>query len=151
FNYRASWTSINHQNGDAGQFELYRNGEWLTKGMSNYDNNGVGYTPVYHNGLGLQNWCSKGTPSLNWYEAGEFALGGNWIIGLNAGDPTTLTSNGPGYVFADTDMTNLYNRPSIWDATNALMDIKQATRSILWLNNDYIVLYDRATSVHNGF
>ena len=30
---------------------------------------------------------------------------------------------------------------------NGLVDITQATRSILWLNNDYIVVYDRATPV----
>ena len=42
FDYRASWDSINHQLGDGGQFELYRKGEWLTKEMSNYDNNDSG-------------------------------------------------------------------------------------------------------------
>jgi hypothetical protein len=29
-----------------GQFELFRKGEWLTKTMSNYDNNLVGMTTV---------------------------------------------------------------------------------------------------------
>ena len=52
FDYRASWISINHQDGNGGQFELFRNGEWLTKEMSNYDNNGVGMTTYYHNTLG---------------------------------------------------------------------------------------------------
>ena len=42
FDYRASWISINHQDGDGGQFELFRKGEWLTKEMSNYDNGGGG-------------------------------------------------------------------------------------------------------------
>ena len=58
FDYRSSWESINHQDGDGGQFELYRNGEWLTKEMSNYDNNDLGQTSVYHNTLALQNHCS---------------------------------------------------------------------------------------------
>jgi hypothetical protein len=58
FDYRASWESINHQDGDGGQFELYRNGEWLTKEMSNYDNNTLGQTTVYHNTLALQNHCT---------------------------------------------------------------------------------------------
>ncbi len=57
FDYRASWISINHQDGAAGQFGFFRNGEWLTKEMSNYDNggNGNGSTVTYHNSLGLQN------------------------------------------------------------------------------------------------
>src|SRR6202011_661286 len=29
-------------------------------------------------------------------------------------------------------------------------DITQATRSILWINNDYVVIYDRATSMTAG-
>ncbi len=150
FDYRASWISINHQLGDAGQFELYRNGEWLTKEMSNYDNNVQGLTTVYHNTLALQNWCQNGTPSLQWYEAGEWANGSQWMLGLSAGDPATVMSAGTGYVYATSDLTKLYNRPNFWTPANGAVDITQATRSILWLNNDYIVVYDRATSVHAG-
>jgi hypothetical protein len=153
FDYRASWESINHQDGDGGQFEFFRNGEWLTKEMSNYDNNALGQTTVYHNTLALQNHCacSGGQPAnLQWYEAGEWANGSQWILGLNAGDPLTISSNGPGYVYAASDLTNLYNRPDFWSPADAAIDITQATRSILWLNNDYIVIYDRATSATSG-
>lgn len=67
FDYRASWESINHQDDDGGQFEFYRKGEWLTKEMSNYDNNAA----VYHNTLALQNYYVNGTPALQWFETGE--------------------------------------------------------------------------------
>ncbi len=150
FSYRSSWISINHQLGDAGQFELYRNGEWLTKEMSNYDNNAVGLTTMFHNSLALQNWCPNGTPNLNWFETGEWANGSQWMLGMNGGDPVTVQSNSQNYVYAASDLTPLYNRPNIWNAANAAKDITQATRSILWLNNDYIVVYDRATSIHGG-
>ena len=153
FDYRASWESINHQDGDGGQFELYRNGEWLTKEMSNYDNNALGQTTAYHNTLALQNHCTcpGGQPAnLQWYEAGEWANGSQWILGLNAGDPTTFSSNGPGYVYAYSNLTKLYNRPDIWSPQDAANDITLATRSILWLNNDFIVVYDRATSMTAG-
>ena len=150
FDYRASWESINHQDGDGGQFEFFRKGEWLTKEMSNYDNNAVGMTTYYHNGLALQNWSANGTPNLNWFESGEWANGSNWILGLNAGDPVTVASNGTGYSYASSDLTNLYNRPNIWAPATGATDITQATRSIIWLNADYIVVYDRATSIHSG-
>jgi len=150
FDFRASWISINHQDGDGGQFEFLRNGEWLTKEMSNYDNNLVGMTTVYHNTLALQNWCQNGTPNLNWFETGEWANGSEWILAMNAGDPVTTSSSGPGYVFANSDLTNLFNRPSVWTPANAAVDITQANRSVVWLNNDYIVVYDRATSVHSA-
>jgi hypothetical protein len=148
FDYRASWISINHQLGDGGQFELYRNGEWLTKEMSNYDNNALGMTTVYHNTLALQNWSANGTPGLQWYESGEWANGSQWMEGLDAGDPHTVTSSGPGYVYAASDLTNLFNRPNYWTPSMGATDISQVTRSILWLNHDYIVVYDRATSLH---
>ncbi len=150
FDYRASWISIDHQDGDGGQFELFRNGEWLTKEMSNYDNNAVGLTTVYHNTLALQNWCANGTPNLNWFETGEWANGSQWMLGLNAGDPTTIASAGPGYLYVSSDLTPLYNRPNVWTPASAAVDITQATRSIVWLNSDYIVVYDRATSLHSG-
>ena len=150
FDYHASWESINHQDGNAGEFEMYRKGEWLTKEMSNYDNNEVGLTTYYHNTLGLKNWCAAGTPNLGWEENGEWDNGSQWMWGESAGDPVTLTSSGAGYVYITTDMTNLYNRPDIWDSTQNVVDITRAQRSIFWLNKDYIVVYDRATSVHSG-
>ena len=55
FDFPPGWRSINHQQGDAGSFGLYRHGEWLTKQMTNYDNNLVGFTPYYLNTLALQN------------------------------------------------------------------------------------------------
>ena len=153
FDYHASWESINHQDGNAGEFELYRKGEWLTKEMSNYDNNEVGLTTYYHNTLGLRNICPacpNGTPPLQFYETGEWANGSQFMLGDNAGDPTTLTSAGSGYVYAATDMTKLYNHPDFWTPSQAAVDITRAQRSIFWLNNDYIVIYDRATSKSSG-
>jgi hypothetical protein len=151
FDYRASWESINHQDGDGGQFEFFRNGEFLTKEMSNYDNNAVGLTSVYHNTLSLQNYCTDGTPAnLQWDEGGEWANGGQWILGSNAGDPTTVMSSGAGYIYAASNLTNLYNRPDFWSPPDAALSVTQATRSIVWLNNDYIVVYDRATSQNTG-
>lgn len=150
FDYRASWESINHQLDDGGQFEFFRNGEWLTKEMSNYDNNWVGLTTYYHNSLALKNWCANGTPSLQWFENGEWTNGSQWNLSENAGDPVTVTSNGANYTYASSDLTKLYNRPDVYSPDNGATDITQATRSILWLNADFIVIYDRATSTHTG-
>jgi hypothetical protein len=151
FDYKASWQSINHQNATGGQFELYRKGEWLTKEMSNYDNNSQGLTTLYHNTLALQNWSPNGapvSPALGWNEVTEWANGSQWMWGYSQGDPATVSSSGPGYVYASSDLTKMYNRPS--DA----VDVTQATRSVLWLNNlggsDYVVVYDRAATKHSG-
>ena len=62
----------------------------------------------------------------------------------------TLTSSGKGYIYAATDMTGLYNRPDQWNTTKSAVDITRAQRNIFWLNDDYIVVYDRATSKSSG-
>ena len=133
FDYRASWKSINHQDGDGGQFEFFRKGEWLTKEMSNYDNNLVGLTTAYHNTLALQNWCADGTPTVcNWFETGEWANGSQWILGENAGDPVTVTSTGPAYAYAFSNLTKLFNRPGRPNAAgDDATDIAHASQSIL--------------------
>lgn len=150
FDYRSSWETINHQNNDGGQFELYRKGEWLTKEMSNYDNNALGMTTMYHNTLALKNWSANGTPGLAWFETGEWNNGSQWNNGQSAGDPVNQMSSGTGYVYANSDLTKLYNKPNVWNPPAGATDITQATRSILWLNTDYVVVYDRATTQHSG-
>jgi hypothetical protein len=150
FDYRASWESINHQDGDAGQFEIYRNGEWLTKELSNYDDNGFGQSSPYHNTLGIQNWSGNGTPNLSWYETGMWTDGSQWPLAQSAGDPTTAASLGTNYVYANSNLTPLYNLPDVWDTAAGATDVTQATRTILWLNSDYVVVYDRATTQHSG-
>jgi hypothetical protein len=151
FDFRCSWRSINHQNSDGGQFEFYRKREWLTKEISNYDNNNEGETCDYHNTLSLHNTCPAGTPqNLNWFEGPAWTNGSQWALGLNAGDPTAMASYTNTYSFAYGDMTPLYNRPSQWTPTNAAMNVLHASRSILWLKPDHIVVYDRAMTQTNG-
>lgn len=141
FNWHCGWTSINHQNGDGNQFELYRKGEWLTKERSGYSADGVGYTSEFHNTLGLQNNVPA---QISWFEPACVQRGGQWTYGLNAGDPSVVYSMAPTYVYATGDATNLYNSPP------AVMDITYASRSIVWLKPDHIIVYDRAKSQTNN-
>ncbi|MFN8356920.1 MAG: T9SS type A sorting domain-containing protein [Spirosomataceae bacterium] len=137
FNWQCHWTTINHQSGDGNQFELFRKGEWLIKERSGYTNDGIGYTSEFHNTLGLQNDVP---PNMQWYEGPTSQRGGQWTNGLNSGDPKVTTSIGTNFAYATGDATNLYNR------TNTATDIVFAVRSIVWLNPDFVVVYDRAKS-----
>jgi hypothetical protein len=150
FTYRAAPQSINHVNCDAGQFELWRKGEWLTKECANYDDYNDGQSTIWHNTLALKNWCSAGTPSLSALDTAFFINGSTWNNGANTGDPVSIRSSGINYDYVQTDMTALYNRPSFWTPANAMLDIQHASRSIFHLNTDYVVVYDRATSLHAG-
>jgi hypothetical protein len=136
FDYKCTWESINHQLGDCGQFEFYRKGEWLTKERSGYAEDFIGATSDYHNTIGLQNDVPS---NLQWFETATSQRGGQWTNGMNIGDPATRASIANGYVYAQSNMTNLYNR-------SGANDITHASRAIVWLKPDNIVVYDRATS-----
>ena len=149
FDFLANWLSINHQQGGAGQFEYYRDGEWLTKQLDNYDDNLNGQSSMWHNMLSLQNWCPAGDPGFGWGES-LFVNGSEYMLGESAGDPVTLTSSSPNYTYASADLTPLFNQPNIWEPQVDLQDIQQATRNIIWIKPDHIVVYDRVTSLHTG-
>jgi hypothetical protein len=146
FDYLCNWETINHQVGSANEFELWRKGEWLAKERTGYSNDFVFATSDYHDTLAIQN----DTPAdLAWFETATSARGGQWTNGDNAGDPTMLSSSGtaPGlpWVYAYGDATNLYNRPGV-SAADSAMDVLHASRSIVWLEPDHVVVYDRATT-----
>ncbi len=157
FDHLCEWASINHENGTCGQFELYRKGEWLTKERSGYDN-GIypapawGYAPDYHNVLGIQNNFSRiNVGSLDGVAQAVEQRGGQWNNNLNAGDPTTIASFGEAYVYAQDISTNLYNYvPNKTNASYTALDVQHASRSILWLKPDHVVVYDRAESKSAG-
>ena len=94
----------------------------------------------------MKNWCANGTPNgLDW-ETPFWVNGSQWPLGMNNGDPATYASVHTNYDYAFGDTTQLYNRPEIWIPADAALDILHASRSILWLKPDHIVVYDRATS-----
>jgi hypothetical protein len=147
FSYRCSWETINHISGDCGQFTLWRKGAWLTKEWSNYALDWMGYTPLYHNTLALQNAPATISPSI-WDTTLKW--GGQWNNGGYDGDPSTLISANDNWSYALSDATNLYNHPDWWTASRNALDILHASRSIAWLNKNHIVIYDRATSGATG-
>lgn len=142
FDWQCPWNNVDHQLGDGNQFEFYRKGEWLIKERSGYDTDFIGCTSEFHNTLGLQNDVPG---NLSWFEGGISERGGQWIVGQNAGDPTAITSIGANFIYATGNATNLYNRPNA-NPANAATDIEHASRSIVWLKPDHIVVYDRAKS-----
>ncbi len=149
--WRCSWNTINHQNADGGLFQFFCKGEFLTKEFSGYDAYGFGQASWVHNTLALQNHCPAGTPqNIQWFETPLWQTGSQWMLGLDAGDPMTYASGASNSVFTYGDLTPLYNRPSPYTPANAALDILHASRSLLWLKPDHIIIYDRATSQTAG-
>lgn len=142
FTYKLSWNSVDHQNGDGNQFEFYRKGEWLTKERSGYD---LDYgSSDNHNTLALEN----SVPAHN--EPGEYR-NLNWLRGsqwayVSSGNPQIVAhSGGAAFEYVLGDATPLYNSSS--EGATAILE---ASRSIIWLKPDLIVVYDRAESQTSG-
>ena len=140
FTYKLSWATIDHQNPDGNQFEFYRRGQWLVKERSGYDlDSGAS---INHNALALQNDPGPWEPSDYRYLLGQ--LGSQWSY-VPSGDPQLVAhSFGSNFVYALGDATNLYNYE------DRLTDITHASRSIVWLQPDHIVIYDRAATRTSG-
>lgn len=142
FHWRLDWNRIDHQRGDSLGFGLWKNGLWLTKGMTGY---GVLQGCAdYRNSLSLQNGVPTSSP------VGETTIaahGSQWDYSP-IGDPAiTARSTGDSFLYFTGDATNLYNH----QYQTSLREIEHASRSIVWLKPDHIVVYDRARSKSAGY
>lgn len=148
FTYSLGWNRIDHQHGDGNNFELYRKGEWLTKERTGYGVvSGLGYVGCsdYHNTLAIEN-AKPARPNDDWRTL-NWQCGGQWSL-LNNGDgKIKVMSIKPSFAYAMGDATPLYNSND-----EGLNDVAHASRSIVWLKPDHIIVYDRAaTSVAGRF
>ena len=135
--YKLSWAHIDHQLCDGNQFELFRRGEWLTSERT-------GYTLDFgssdnHNTMLLEN--DPPNVGSSDYRYSLYSRGSQWG-NLSGGDPQIINfSLGSNYVAVTGDSTALYN-----SAYANSTDISHASRSLIWLKPDHIVLFDRAAS-----
>jgi hypothetical protein len=69
-------------------------------------------------------------------------------------DPKVLaisdSANQP-YAYITGDSTILYNRWNKWEPGLTCEDVTHASRSLVWIKPDHLVIYDRATTGHSGF
>jgi hypothetical protein len=140
FTYSLTWKTIDHQGGDGNEFEFYRNGEWLTKQRTGYDTT---WYSDYHNTLTIEN---APLPADSEERYLDLARRGTQVPDSPAGDPTLVAqSSADGYFYATGDATPLYNSPS-----NERTEVAHASRSVVWLKPDRIVVYDRAETHTDG-
>ncbi len=140
FNVGVSWNLIDHQQADGGHFEWYRKGEWLTKARTGYADIAEGIaSSEFRNLLALENSRPDRDPS-DW-RIDLWRRGSQWNL-VPSGDPTLLAhSHSPLFTYALGDSTNLYNSEN-----EQVTDIAHASRSIVWLKPDAVVVYDRGES-----
>ncbi|MEA2170406.1 MAG: hypothetical protein QOF76_3706, partial [Solirubrobacteraceae bacterium] len=140
FVHKLSYNHIDHQIGDGNDFGFFRGGEWLTKNRAGYDSQQT--LPL--NELAIENDRPSHHAKTD-YPYSVWKNGGQYIL-TPSGDPTLVArSFGDGYVAITGDATKLYN--SDYERST---DVLHASRSIVWLEPDHIVVYDRATTKTSG-
>lgn len=138
FHWQLGWMRIDHQQGDNLGFGLWKNGLWLTKLMTGYGS--LQGCSDYRNAPTLQN-----NPPANDGSGlvAERVAHGSQLSYESMGDPHLLArSTATKFLHFDGDATNLYNsynRPEVRAVTHA-------SRSLLWLKPDIVVVYDRSES-----
>jgi hypothetical protein len=142
FTYKLGWSGIDHMLADGNQFELYRHGEWLTKERTGYGNHVA--SSDYHNTLALEN-DRPIHDSPNDYRYINWQRGSQWLQVPSGDGKIVAHSVGDGFVYAMGDATQLYN-----SAYENSTDIVHASRSVVWLEPDHVVVYDRAASRTTG-
>jgi hypothetical protein len=139
FTYILGWNSIDHQHATGNAIGFWRKGEWLTKPWAGYGMF-VGNAD-YQNTLALRN--AGGATGVDFW-AENNRRGSQYLYG--PGDPLPLASSlADGYTYALGDATALYNNAAIGASA-----VTEATRSVLWVKPDTIVVYDRAATADAG-
>ena len=135
--YKLSYNSIDHQHADGNMFDFWRKGEWLTKELSAYGSGAA--LSEFKNTLTIQN---DPQGHVGGYHAPMLARGSQFILGAHDGDPQLRVRGvAADYLLVTGDATNLYNYDN--DGVT-LRDVTHASRSLLWLQPDVIVVMDRA-------
>jgi hypothetical protein len=138
--FGSGWVSIDHQTADGLDFSFYRRGEFLTKRR-------VGYGPEvgasdYNNTLAIEN----ARPHHDDYRGGLWRHGSQWYYADGGDGSIVAQATGPGWVYALGDATRLYDSPA-----EGATDVSEASRALLWLEPDHLLLYDRATAPAGRF
>jgi len=144
FRYILGWIGIDHQHGEGNHFALYRNGEWLTKERTGYGIETMALSQ-FHNTLSVENDRPE-HDEPGGYRYALWKSGSQWTVGLASRDPEIVArSFGDGYVFVSGDATGLYN-----SEYEGVRDVDHVSRSILWIEPDHVVVYDRAATKTEG-
>ena len=151
FSYYCTNTQIDHEHQYCGGFSIYANGEYITKGRTEFNdyNNEMSTArnqnvPTYINNPS-QTGCAQGC-----YFVDSTTLGGQLWHGYEAGLSTLHSSSLPTYIAAIADSTNSYNGG--WGGFGQLNGITGASRSLVYLRgSNQVIYYDRGSSGSNAW
>lgn len=148
FSYYCTNTQIDHEHEYCGGFSIYSDGEYITKGRTEFNDYINEYSAARNQNVpALINTPTDTTctyaNSCYWADATQ--LGGQFWHGYQAGLDSLLHSELPGYVAAVADSNNSYNGG--WGGFGNLKGITHASRSLIYVRgSNQVVTYDRGDS-----
>ena len=145
FDFGVGWIGVDHQHADGNTFQWYRRGEWLVKERTGYGEH-IDATDA-HDGMCIQNSQPSHTKDKPTdYRVILWKRGSQYTQGVAEGDGKLLAHSENGkYVYALGDAINLYN-----SSHENINDVAQASRAVVWLPGDYVIVYDRAATKVDG-
>lgn len=139
--YKLGWNTIEHQHGDANQIEFFRRGEWLTKERAGQGAS-IGSSD-YHNTVTVEN--TKPTTINKPAQEENYKRGSQWFYNSNGDGILHTYSFGDGYTYILGDSSTLYDS-NVLQST----DIVHVSRALVWLQPDFLIVYDRADTATKG-
>ena len=148
FSFHLGWEQVDHQHADGNDFGFYRKGEWLTKEVTGYGSTNTDIEASdAHDTMSILN---NGPTDHADYRL-ELQRRGSQFPNVNDGDGKVLAYGvGGTYAYALGDATKLYD--SAYESHDAVKidDVTHASRSIVWVKPDFVVVYDRAETKTDG-
>ncbi|NOX18348.1 MAG: T9SS type A sorting domain-containing protein [Chlorobi bacterium] len=146
----ASWTNIDHQFQDGGHFNIFRNGEYLTKQVRHYDFTFLinGKYQIYDgeaSNVMLIKSDFEGDERINAMGSAEYLES----LGEPAITKYKIGSN-PLYAYSSADLGDSYNRVyDEWDGNS--QRVSSYARQFVQISPDFYFVYDRIRTVDAGW
>ena len=146
-------TMIDHEHQYCGRFDIFSNGEYITKGRTEFnDYNDVMSSATQSNTLSVENVTGSGCKDTNCFMFSAVDNGGQFWHGLQQGFNLITHSELPSYaafLYNDTPSYNgwwAYSTP--YDVVS-YNDVTKVSRSMVYLRDtNQLIYYDRAATRH---
>ncbi len=147
FSYYAPNTAIDHEDELAGRFDIYSNGEYITKGRIVFvDYNYAMAAANANNEASYMQPANPGCSSWGCFQYGAYLGGGEIWHAIQNGTLSLNHSELPGYVGANLDLTPVYNT-NLVGGYPYFTSVPSASRSLVYLRaTNQVVYYDRGTT-----
>jgi hypothetical protein len=151
FSYYFPNSMINHEYQFDGRFDIFANGEYITKGRTIFNDYNINMVAASNQNLiSIINSTGSGCTTWRCENYQLFETGGQFPHASQAGLVTVNHSELPGYVAAIANTTKAYNGAKYGESFYpSYNDVKAASRSIVYLRGtNQVVFYDRAAVGH---